>query len=84
MNNRVTCIINKHSKVGISFEVLAFTQQPMLLTKDTFTSGHRLQRIHLTYFLSRYAGLTLYNLGNVGRFQKSFFEKNSCSSYPKQ
>lgn len=41
----------------------------MLLTKDIFTSGHRLQRIHLFFF---YQGLTLYNVGtsNVRRFEK--------------
>lgn len=41
----------------------------MLLTNDIFTSGHRLQRIHL-FFL--YQGLTLYNVGtsNVRRFEK--------------
>lgn len=42
----------------------------MLLTKDIFTSGHRLQRIHLFFFF--YQGLTLYNVGtsNVRRFEK--------------
>lgn len=63
--NRV--IINKHIKVGI------FLYSPRIYatahaTYKGYTSGHRLQRIHLTYFF--YQGLTLYNLGNVRRYEK--------------